>query len=68
MAHLTDPAHPVWKIIRLIIVGIFLLLLLQFNYNSGLEGKDLVTIFITLCGLAGFDALKKQITNHRVES
>jgi RsiW-degrading membrane proteinase PrsW (M82 family) len=53
--------HPLWKIIRLAVVGGLLLGFLALNYNR-LDNRDTMTIFGTLAGLLGFDALKAKIT------
>jgi hypothetical protein len=55
---LPDASHPVWNLIRLAVVGVVLVMLLKFNYN-GLDPRDVLTVFLTLAGLGGFDVLKK---------
>ena len=53
--------HPVWKLIRLLIVGSLMLGFLALNYNR-LDARDTMTIFGTLAGLLGFDVVKAAIT------
>jgi hypothetical protein len=48
-------SHPIWKLIRLALVGGILLALLHFNYK-GLDARDATTILATLAALGGFDA------------
>ncbi len=57
-----DSKHPLWKIIRLAVVGGLLLGFLALNYNR-LDSRDTMTIFGTLAGLLGFDALKAKLTS-----
>jgi RsiW-degrading membrane proteinase PrsW (M82 family) len=58
------PSHPIWKLARLAIVGGLLLGFLALNYNR-LDSRDTMTIFGTLAGLLGFDALKEKITHEK---
>lgn len=59
-----DAKHPIWKLLRLAIVGGLLLGFLALNYNR-LDGRDTMTIFGTLAGLLGFDALKAKLTHEK---
>lgn len=54
--------HPIWKLLRLLIVGGLLLGFLAFNYNQ-LDSRDTMTVFGTLAGLLGYDVLKARVTN-----
>ena len=56
-----DPSHPLWKLLRLVIVGGLMLGFLALNYNR-LDGRDAMTIFGTLAGLLGYDVLKAKVT------
>lgn len=56
--------HPVWKLLRLLIVGGLMLGFLALNYNR-LDNRDTMTIFGTLAGLLGFDALKAKLTKSK---
>ena len=56
--NLPDAAHPIWNLIRLAVVGVVLVMLLKYNYN-GLDPRDVLTVFLTLSGLSGFDIIKK---------
>lgn len=62
-----DSKHAVWKLLRLVIVGGLLLGFLALNYNR-LDSRDTMTIFGTLAGLLGFDALKSKLTNEKPTS
>lgn len=55
---LPDASHPLWNLIRLVVVGCVLVALLKFNYK-GLDPRDVLTVLLTLAGLGGFDAIKK---------
>ena len=57
-----DPAHPVWRLLRLVVVGALLLGFLALNYNR-LDSRDTTTILGVLLGLCGFDAVKQQVTH-----
>lgn len=59
-----DAKHPIWKLARLLIVGGLLLGFLALNYNR-LDSRDTMTIFGTLAGLLGFDALKAKLTHEK---
>jgi hypothetical protein len=60
-------SHPIWKLIRLALVGGILLALLHFNYK-GLDARDATTILATLAALGGFDAAKGAATKRDEES
>lgn len=62
-----DPSHPIWKLLRLVIVGGLMLGFLALNYNR-LDSRDTMTIFGTLAGLLGFDALKAKLTREQPTS
>ena len=66
---MTLPAadHPIWKIIRLVIVGIvmFGIFYSKIVYKSDIELKDYFTIFFTLCALAGFDVGKAKLCSSK---
>lgn len=55
---------PVWSILRLAIVGAFLLGFLALNYRNGLVPADLGTIAGVLAALAAFDRAKTVLTEH----
>ena len=62
-----ESSHPIWKLLRLVIVGGLLLGFLALNYNR-LDSRDTMTIFGTLAGLLGFDALKAKLTHEKPPS
>jgi hypothetical protein len=62
MDKLGDPAHPLWKIIRLAVVGGILIACCSTMYRSGFDTKDIMLIATTLLGLGGFDQFKSMVT------
>ena len=48
--------HPLWTILRLLVVGLLLLGFLALNYER-LDSRDATTILGVLAGLAGYDKL-----------
>lgn len=53
--------HPLWKLLRILVVGAILLGFLALNYHR-LDSRDATTILGVLLSLAGFDATKAQLT------
>lgn len=60
-------SHPIWKIIRLAVVGMILLAMLALGYNR-FDERDVITILATLGGLGGFDFAKSAVTKKSEES
>ena len=60
-----SPDHPVWKILRLAVVGVVLVVSCSFLYNNGFDKKDIVTIAMSLLALGGFDQLKAALTQSK---
>ena len=60
---LSDPAHPLWKIIRLLVVCVAILVVFQIGYSHGLGSVDIMPIVTILATLAGFDQLKSVVTS-----
>lgn len=62
---LHDPKHPAWKVARLAIVCVTMLVLLSSGvlYRSNLEVKDLILILTTLVSLGGFDVAKSYVAD-----
>lgn len=54
--------HPVWKLLRYIVVGTILIVGCSTLYRSGFDPKDVVLIVTTVAGLAGYDQIKKKAT------
>lgn len=48
--------HPVWNILRLLVVGVMLTALLYGNYNS-VDSRDVTTVVSVIAALAGYDKL-----------
>jgi len=59
---LADPSHPMWKLLRLIVVATVILIFFLTMYKSPLEMKDILLILTTLIGLGGFDQAKAMVT------
>lgn len=59
---LPDAKHPAWKVARLAIVCVTLLVFFGTIYKSPIESKDLITILGTLVALSGFDISKAMVT------
>ena len=66
MSNLPASDHVVWKLLRLLIVGLILLGMLSFTYNQ-FDRRDIVTIVTALLGLAGYDTAKSLVTKPRDE-
>jgi hypothetical protein len=60
--NLPDANHPIWKLLRLVVVGVIMLVLCTFMYRNGFDQKDIVLIVTTLVGLFGYDVAKTQLT------
>lgn len=64
---LNDPKHPLWNLMRLLVVGLVLLGALALNYKNGFhQATDLTTLVEVLLALAGFDGLKKAFVKEAV--
>ena len=59
---LLDSGHPIWKIIRLAVVGSVLTICCSWMYKNGFDKKDIVTIAVSLLTLSGFDQIKAALT------
>jgi hypothetical protein len=62
MDKLSDPAHPVWKIIRLVVVGVIIGIYCATQYKNGFDAKDVGLILSALLGVGGFDQAKALVT------
>lgn len=45
--------HILWKIITMAVVGVILVVMLNFNYANGWAPADYLTLIVTLLGIAG---------------
>jgi hypothetical protein len=63
MDKLADPAHPLWKFLRVAVVLVVILFVFQFAYQHGLGIVDIIPIITILATIAGFDVTKATITN-----
>lgn len=59
---LSNPQHPLWPIIRQIVVMVPLVLLLAMGYHNGWSASDWKTLIVPLASLGVFDTLKRFIT------
>lgn len=59
--------HPIWKILRQLVVGGILLGFLALGYNK-LDERDFKTIAGVLGTLAGFDFLKDKVSRKEEEA
>jgi hypothetical protein len=50
--------HVIYKILRLAVVGVIMVVMLKFNYLNGWSPADYLTLIATLMALGGFDAIK----------
>ena len=55
------PSHPVWKLLRLVVVCVTLVVSLNLLYHNGWAPKDYVTLLNTLAVLGGYDAIKTKL-------
>jgi hypothetical protein len=62
MEKFLDPSHPFWKILRLAVVGIILVVSCSVLYKNGFDQKDIIMIAMTLLGLGGYDQVKAMVT------
>jgi len=59
MRSLNDPQHPMWPIIRLVVVGLILGLCMAFAYSNGFDFRKDSAVLITVLGaLGGVDTIK----------
>lgn len=59
--------HPIWKILRQLVVGGMLLAFLALGYNK-LDDRDFKTIAGVMASLAGFDILKAKVSGEKKDS
>ena len=58
---LSQPDHPVWKLLRMIVVGGFVLASLWLFYDR-LDNRDVLTILTAMAGVFGYDMTKSAMT------
>lgn len=64
---MADPKHPVWKLLRNVVVGGLLLGLLALTRDK-ISSSDLMTLLGVAAGLAGFDIGKDRLTRPKPSS
>ena len=55
---LADPNHPIWKLLRYLVVGIVLTILCATLYQSGYDPKDILLLIGAIGSMIGFDVGK----------
>jgi len=56
-----DPKHPMWPIIRMVVVSGTMITVCATLYKNGLDPKDLILLATTLASLAVFDVVKARV-------
>lgn len=63
MDKLADPAHPLWKFLRVLAVLAATLFVFQFAYQHKIGMVDILPIITIIGTVAGFDLTKAAIVN-----
>ena len=66
MRAIDRPDHPLWKILRMLVVGGFVLASLWMFYDR-LDNRDLMTILTAMAGVLGYDLTKAKMTGSKKE-
>lgn len=61
---LTDARHPVWKLLRSLVVGSLALAALWLFYDR-LDSRDIGTVLTMMAGVLGFDVAKDKLAGRR---
>jgi hypothetical protein len=56
--------HPVWKLLRLALVGVIFIAGANLAYKNPASKADVLPLLSLLLGVGGFDQLKKQLTSN----
>lgn len=64
MNMLENPRHPLWKLLRMFLVGTFMLVSLWMYYDR-LDNRDFMTILTVVSGLLGYDVAKDKLANKK---
>lgn len=64
MNMLENPRHPLWKLLRMLVVGGFVLAALWLFYDR-LDNRDLMTILTAVFGVLGYDLTKDKLANKK---
>lgn len=54
--------HIIWKLARVVIVGVLFLACAELAYANGLTKADIVPLITILGGLGAFDSVKQMLT------
>ncbi len=57
-----DPKHPMWPLLRYVVLAITMTVLCSTLYNNKFDPKDLILIISTLASLAGVNFVEKKIS------
>jgi hypothetical protein len=57
-----DPKHPMWPLLRYIVLATTMTVLCSTLYNNKFDPKDLILIISTLASLAGVNFVEKKIS------
>lgn len=57
-----DPKHPIWPILRYLVLAITMIVMCSTLYKNGFDPKDLILIISTLASLAGVNFIEKTST------
>ncbi len=68
MNKLSEPSHPIWKILRLAVLCIAAIAFLSLNYKHGLVPKDFGTVVGLLTSVGAFDYIKSILTKKAAEN
>lgn len=64
---LADARHPIWKMLRSLLVGGLSLFALWLFYDR-LDQRDITTVLTLMGGVLGFDVVKGRLTKYADES
>jgi hypothetical protein len=57
-----DPKHPMWPLLRYVVLATTMTVLCSTLYNNKFDPKDLILIISTLASLAGVNFVEKKIS------
>jgi hypothetical protein len=57
-----DPKHPMWPLLRYVVLAVTMTVLCSTLYNNKFDPKDLILIISTLASLAGVNFVEKKIS------
>lgn len=60
--NLHDPKHPIWPLLKYIVLATTMIVMCSTLYKNGFDPKDLILIISTLASLAGVNFVEKKTT------